>query len=96
MADAAIDALRDQSESELRAVNGGLFSAPSAQDASVTNQSRPPTAEAEQIKRALERAASRARELAQRTGTPCYVIRDGRMVDAARGNACQATPDSAR
>ena len=96
MADAAIDALRDQPESELRAVNGGLFSAPSAQEASVTNQSRPPTAEAEQIKRALERAASRARELAQRTGTPCYVIRDGRMVDAARGNACQATPDSAR
>jgi diaminopimelate decarboxylase len=62
----------------------------------MTNQDKPPTDDAEQIKLALERAASRARELAQRTGTPCYVIRDGRMVDAARENASQATPSPAR
>ena len=30
---------------------------------------------------ALRRAAQNARELALRTGTPCYVWRDGRMVN---------------
>jgi hypothetical protein len=30
---------------------------------------------------ALRRAAVRARELADRTQTPCYVLRDGRVVD---------------
>ena len=34
---------------------------------------------------ALQRAAQRARELAIRTGTPCYVMREGRIVDALTG-----------
>jgi hypothetical protein len=34
---------------------------------------------------ALKRAARHARELAQRTGTPCWVMRDGRIVDAVTG-----------
>ena len=31
--------------------------------------------------RALERAAARARQLAEQTGTPLYVIKAGRIVD---------------
>ncbi|MHB8522769.1 MAG: hypothetical protein ACYDH9_18695 [Limisphaerales bacterium] len=34
--------------------------------------------------RALKRAAARARELAEQTGTPLYVFRDGRVVDLNR------------
>ena len=34
---------------------------------------------------ALERAARHARELAQRTGTPCWIMRDGKIVDAISG-----------
>lgn len=34
---------------------------------------------------ALQRAAARAKELAARMGTPCYVMRDGRIVDALTG-----------
>ena len=34
--------------------------------------------------RALERAAARARELAQQTGTPLYVLKDGHVVDLNR------------
>ena len=33
---------------------------------------------------ALKRASQRALELARRTGTPCWVLRDGRMVDIAK------------
>ena len=39
---------------------------------------------------ALKRAAIHARELAERTGTPCWVMRDGRIVDAVTGK--EATP----
>ena len=34
---------------------------------------------------ALRRAARRARRLAAQTGTACYVIQDGRIVDLNRG-----------
>ncbi len=34
--------------------------------------------------RALERAAARARQLAEQTGTPLYVFRDGHVVDLNR------------
>jgi hypothetical protein len=34
---------------------------------------------------ALRRAAIHARELAERTGTPCWIMRDGRIVDAISG-----------
>jgi hypothetical protein len=34
--------------------------------------------------RALERAAARARQLAEQTGTPLYIFRDGRVVDLNR------------
>ena len=34
---------------------------------------------------ALERSARHARELAERTGTPCWIMRDGRIVDAISG-----------
>jgi len=33
------------------------------------------------VEAALRRAALEARKLAERTQTPCYVIRDGRIVD---------------
>jgi hypothetical protein len=33
---------------------------------------------------ALERAARRAREIARQTHTPCYIVRDGRVVDVSR------------
>jgi len=39
---------------------------------------------------ALERAARHARELAERTGTPCWVMRDGRIVDAVTGKEAVA------
>ena len=34
--------------------------------------------------RALERAAARARQLAEQTGTPLYFFKDGRVVDLNR------------
>ena len=34
--------------------------------------------------RALERAAARARQLAEQTGTPLYVFKDGRVMDLNR------------
>jgi hypothetical protein len=34
--------------------------------------------------RALRRAAKRAVELGRRTGTPAYVLENGRIVDAAK------------
>jgi hypothetical protein len=34
---------------------------------------------------ALQRAARHARELAERTGTACWIMRDGRIVDAISG-----------
>jgi diaminopimelate decarboxylase len=34
---------------------------------------------------ALKRAARHARELAERTGTPCWVMRNGKIVDAVTG-----------
>lgn len=33
---------------------------------------------------ALKRAALRARETARRTGTACWVLKDGRLVDIAK------------
>ena len=33
------------------------------------------------VKRALERAAAGARRFAEQTGTPFYVLKDGRVVD---------------
>ncbi len=51
------------------------------------------TQDAEQTTRALERAARRARELAERTGTPCYVVRDGRIVDVTQENPAQTASD---
>jgi hypothetical protein len=77
-------------------VNDRLVFVSSAQEAAVTSRSSPPSDDAKQSKIALERAARRARELAERTGTPCYVIRDGRMVDATREEPRQTTSDSAR
>jgi len=35
----------------------------------------------EGIEAALRRAARRARELGERTGTPVYVLRDGKVID---------------
>jgi diaminopimelate decarboxylase len=35
-------------------------------------------------KAALTRAAEQALALARRTGTPCWVMRDGKLVDLAR------------
>lgn len=32
---------------------------------------------------AIHRAALRARELARQTNTPCYVLRNGRVIDVA-------------
>jgi hypothetical protein len=34
--------------------------------------------------RALERAAARARHLAEQTGTPLYIFKDGRVVNLNR------------
>lgn len=42
---------------------------------------------------ALKRAARHARELAERTGTPCWVMRNGKIVDAITG---QEAPPSRR
>jgi hypothetical protein len=40
-----------------------------------------PDADVNQAGRALERAAARARQLAEQTGTPLYVLKAGRIVD---------------
>lgn len=41
---------------------------------------------------ALRRAAIHARELAERTGTPCWIMRDGRIVDAISGREAILPP----
>lgn len=41
---------------------------------------------------ALRRAAIHARELAERTGTPCWIMRDGRIVDAISGREAVLPP----
>ncbi len=33
---------------------------------------------------AIKRAAQRAREIAEATNTPCYVLQDGKIIDVAR------------
>ncbi|MFA7243599.1 MAG: hypothetical protein WC091_26125 [Sulfuricellaceae bacterium] len=38
---------------------------------------------------ALRRAAQRARQIAQQTHTPCYILRDGRLVDIAQEKTIQ-------
>lgn len=48
---------------------------------------------------AIKRAALRARELARQMNTPCYVMRDGRMVDVSQENlptSDQDKPSSVR
>ena len=49
-------------------------------------KSKPTVADADMSKagRALERAAARARQLAEQTGTPLYIFRDGHVVDLNR------------
>jgi hypothetical protein len=49
-------------------------------------KSKPSAADADMTKagQALERAAARARQLAEQTGTPLYVFKDGRVVDLNR------------
>jgi len=41
---------------------------------------------------ALKRAARRALETARRTGTPCYVMKDGKIVDIARAGRASQRP----
>jgi diaminopimelate decarboxylase len=62
----------------------------------MTTESKPLTEDAKQTTRALERAARRARELAERTGTPCYVVRDGRIVDVTQEKDSQIKPNAVR
>lgn len=62
----------------------------------MTTRDKPRTRDVEQTTQALERAAKRARELAERTGTPCYVVRDGRIVDATQEKDSQAKPHAVR
>lgn len=38
---------------------------------------------------ALRRAALRARQIARQTHTPCYILRDGRLVDIAEEKTIQ-------
>jgi hypothetical protein len=49
-------------------------------------KSKPSSVDADMTKagRALERAATRARRLAEQTGTPLYVLKGGRVVDLNR------------
>jgi hypothetical protein len=42
---------------------------------------------------AIKRAALRARELARQMNTPCYVMRDGRIVDVSHENLPVTNPD---
>jgi len=44
----------------------------------------PVDADMSKARQALERAAARARQLAEQTGTPLYVLRDGQVVDLNR------------
>lgn len=62
----------------------------------MTAEGKTPTRDAQQTTQALMRAAKRAHELAERTGTPCYVVRDGRIVDATREKDSQTKPNAVR
>ena len=39
---------------------------------------------------AIQRAAQRAREIAEATNTPCYVMQDGKIIDIARRTEIKA------
>jgi diaminopimelate decarboxylase len=41
---------------------------------------------ADGVLRALRRAAKKAVEFARQTGTPCYVLENGKIVDIARSS----------
>jgi hypothetical protein len=45
--------------------------------------------------KALQRAATNALKTARQTHTPCYVVKDGRIVDATKGPD-ESTPKSRR
>jgi hypothetical protein len=42
---------------------------------------------------ALKRAAKAARKAAEAAGAPCYVVRDGRIVDVNAARKARKTPD---
>ena len=44
----------------------------------------PVDADMSKARQALERATARARQLAEQTGTPLYILRDGQVVDLNR------------
>jgi len=50
----------------------------------LSTKNRHPDADLEGSKAALRRAARRALELGIQTGTPVYVLRDGKIVDIAK------------
>lgn len=52
-------------------------------DVNPANVSRLNDADMQAVPGALARAAARARELSERTGTPLVVCRDGRVVEVA-------------
>ena len=48
----------------------------------------------EGVEAALRRAARRARELGEQTGTPVYVVRDGKIVDLTAENRLKKAQES--
>jgi len=47
----------------------------------------PKDADLVNVEKALKRAAKTARELAKKTHTPCYVIKEGKIVNVAERHA---------
>ena len=51
---------------------------------STSKRQMPTDADFVGAQQAIKRAAQRAREVAEATNTPCYVMQDGKIVDIAR------------
>lgn len=47
----------------------------------------PKDADLANVEKALKRAAKTARSLAEKTHTPCYVVKDGKIVNVAESQA---------
>jgi len=47
----------------------------------------PKDADLANVEKALKRAGKAARELARKTHTPCYVVKEGKIVNVAEGQA---------
>jgi predicted GNAT family acetyltransferase len=53
----------------------------------IIKKTLPKDADLANVEKALKRAAKTARSLAEKTQTPCYVVKDGKIINVAERDA---------